>query len=258
MNDKQEKYAFVEKKVGETPLEALERFRESPEGHALGLNDQTKLTYAGRLDPMAEGQLLVLIGDECKHKDKYLGLDKEYEVDILFGIETDSYDSLGLPRLIPAMGDGAVQALKELDYGKYAGKFIQEYPAFSSKSVAGKQLHEWARIGEVPEEMPTKKVEIYEIEKLSENIMWADTLLNMLKRRIERVRRKNDFRQNEIMEAWDLMLSESDAIFTVHRIRVKCSSGTYMRSLAHRIGKDVGTGAFALRINRTKICLVVE
>jgi len=53
------------------------------------------MTYAGRLDPLAEGLLLVLTGEECKNKEKYLGLDKEYEVDVLFGFATDTYDILG-------------------------------------------------------------------------------------------------------------------------------------------------------------------
>ncbi|MEY2671815.1 MAG: tRNA pseudouridine synthase tRNA pseudouridine55 synthase, partial [Candidatus Parcubacteria bacterium] len=43
------------------------------------------MTYAGRLDPVAEGLLLVLVGDDCKEKDKYLDLNKEYELSILFG-----------------------------------------------------------------------------------------------------------------------------------------------------------------------------
>ena len=53
------------------------------------------MTYAGRLDPMASGVLLVLAGEETKNKDKYLGLDKEYDFEILFGFATDTYDILG-------------------------------------------------------------------------------------------------------------------------------------------------------------------
>ena len=54
------KFVTLEKAVGETPLSALERHRgEHPE--LLGI----PMAYAGRLDPMASGKLLVLIGDEC-------------------------------------------------------------------------------------------------------------------------------------------------------------------------------------------------
>jgi tRNA pseudouridine55 synthase len=37
------------------------------------------------------------------------------------------------------------------------------------------------------------------------------------------------------------------------RIEVQCSAGTYIRSLAHDIGKQLGTGAFCQELVRTKI-----
>ena len=45
---------------------------------------------------MASGKLLILIGDECKNQKKYFGLDKEYEFEVLFGVESDTGDVLGL------------------------------------------------------------------------------------------------------------------------------------------------------------------
>jgi tRNA U55 pseudouridine synthase TruB len=88
------KYRIILKNEAETPLQALDRLRK---------NDSTlknlPMTYAGRLDPMASGQLLILIGDECKKREKYDGLDKEYEVEILFGAESDTADILGLANL---------------------------------------------------------------------------------------------------------------------------------------------------------------
>lgn len=88
------------KKVGETPLECLGRWvKQNPK------YENMKMTYAGRLDPMAEGELLVLVGEECYEKEKYLGLDKEYEFDILFGFGTDTYDILGLTDLKVGFSD---------------------------------------------------------------------------------------------------------------------------------------------------------
>lgn len=81
----------IYKKIGETPLEALTRLRESvPE-----YKEET-LSYAGRLDPMAAGVMLVLAGDANKEREKYLNLEKDYSAEILFGISTDTYDTLGL------------------------------------------------------------------------------------------------------------------------------------------------------------------
>lgn len=49
------------KPVSITPLELIEKFRlDNP------LYKDSKLGYAGRLDPMAEGLLLILVGDENK------------------------------------------------------------------------------------------------------------------------------------------------------------------------------------------------
>lgn len=257
----------IYKEVGETPLEALERYRAGrPELAGL------PMTYAGRLDPMAEGQLLILIGEECKNKEKYLGLDKEYEVEMVFGIETDTYDALGLVTNavkadVEGVGIAAIGVLNQKSVSKfffdtkksskmhddwevYVGKLHQEYPPYSSKTFNGKQLHALARAGELPDEMPTKDVEIYSIESLGDGSITATDLKARIFNMIDKV--KGDFRQDEIKKRWGEVL-KVDASYSFVRIRVQCSSGTYMRSLAHKIGKDTKTGAIALTIKRIKI-----
>jgi tRNA U55 pseudouridine synthase TruB len=77
-------------------LEVLENFKEENPKYK-----EIKFAYAGRLDPMAEGQLLILVGDTCKERDKYLNLDKEYEFEILLGLKSDTKDLLGLAELNP-------------------------------------------------------------------------------------------------------------------------------------------------------------
>ena len=52
------------KQMGETPRERLERLRKEKSEYA-----HEVLSYAGRLDPMAEGVLLCLVGAENKHRD---------------------------------------------------------------------------------------------------------------------------------------------------------------------------------------------
>ena len=112
----------LEKKPGETPLECIRRFQaENPE------YEGEKMTYAGRLDPLATGVLLVLTGEECKQKEKYLGLDKEYELIILFGFGTDSMDLLGM---VEEKKEGAFNALgnyKRADFEKLLKKFEKTF-----------------------------------------------------------------------------------------------------------------------------------
>ena len=75
------KLLTIHKEVGETPLQALIRVRKL---HHIA--EDVPLAYAGRLDPMAEGILLVLIGDTCKSQNEYHRLDKKYVFEMLLGI----------------------------------------------------------------------------------------------------------------------------------------------------------------------------
>jgi tRNA pseudouridine55 synthase len=238
------KFEIIYKQIGETPLEALERFRAAQIAAGLAEFADVPMTYAGRLDPMAEGELLILIGDECKNKERWLGLDKEYEVEIVFGIETDTYDALGLALL------DQKNVPKPLVLETHVGRFIQEYPPYSSRTVHGRQLHELARTGGLPVEMPTKEVEIYSIELLKQEMITPVDLKTRIFSMIDKV--TGDFRQAEIKACWDKVMITGQP-FPTRTIRVKCSSGTYMRSLAHRIGKGAHTSAFALSIKRTKL-----
>lgn len=63
-----------------------------------------------------------------------------------------------------------------------------------------------------------------------------------------------DFRQKEIGARWEEVLSPvCVAMFSVAEVYIACSSGTYVRSIAHDLGKKLGTRALALRIVRTKV-----
>jgi tRNA U55 pseudouridine synthase TruB len=87
-----EKILFLHKEIGETPLQVLDNFKKDNKNYS-----DIKMAYAGRLDPLASGKLLVLVGNECKKRDKYLSLDKEYIFEILLDFKSDSQDVLGIP-----------------------------------------------------------------------------------------------------------------------------------------------------------------
>jgi len=118
---------MIHKHLGETPLEALQR------------TTKEKATYVGRLDPMATGKLLVLTGEDLQQKEALQDLDKEYIVEILLDVQTDTGDILGIPtyagRYTKASNNIIQKALK-----KEVGTYTLPYPAFSSKPVNGKPL----------------------------------------------------------------------------------------------------------------------
>jgi tRNA pseudouridine55 synthase len=231
------------KQWGETPLETLERVRmENPNLKSV------PLSYAGRLDPLAEGVLLVLCGEANKARNEYLGMDKEYECEILFGIKTDSGDLLGL---ISEIKEGEVnEVIIKESLSTLLGKQSFPYPVFSSKTVNGKPLFSWFKEGKIHEiEIPKTDVEIRNIEMTSLTSVNASDVLQKITKAVELI--KGDFRQSEILEKYTKCLSTQR--FTVAKIRVTCTSGTYMRTLAEMIGEKCGMPALAYSIKRTKI-----
>lgn len=237
----------VWKEEGETPFQLLERLRKENDA----LADQ-KLSYAGRLDPMAQGVLPILVGDDAnKNREAYLGMDKEYEIEILLGVETDSYDVLGIVQKVTKQ-TGEEEVSKNF-LEKYTGSFKQPYPPYSSKPVEGKSLFQWAREGKLDEiAIPTKSVEIAQIEYAGSTLVSKSKLLNNVKRRISHV--EGDFRQDDVVASWnDFLLESEEQDFQIISLKVLCSSGTYMRSLAQRIGSDLECGGLAYTITRTKV-----
>ncbi len=243
------------KKMGQTPLECMEVFRRDNPQYAT-----VPMTYAGRLDPLATGTLIVLTGDECKNKDRYTQLDKEYELTILFGVSSDTYDVLGIPKIdaspIAPSFDRVAQALSS-----FVGTFTQSYPAYSSKPVNGTPLFELARNahalgGAIQHELPAHQVTIHSITTVDDTLAEISSveLLKTVREMISTV--KGDFRQEESLRAWSAGLAPATArgeSFVTVRVRVHCSHGTYMRQLATDVGKELGIGALALRIHRGRV-----
>lgn len=237
------------KNLGETPLECLERFRaENPKYKDI------KMTYAGRLDPMAEGLLLILAGN-TKEKDKYLSLNKTYEFEVLLGVDTDTYDILGLvknvknDKQVPChSGISIWQVLEKIKNIK-----AQKYPPFSSRTVLGIPLFAWVRRNKLNDiAIPTKNIEIFDIQYLKErNISKKDLLKNVISR-IDKV--KGDFRQKEIVKSWRNFLEKSSPEnFVILSLVANVSSGTYIRGLVHEMGKMLGNCAIAYSIKRTRV-----
>ena len=119
----------IYKKVGETPLEAINRFRSANPEH-----QNVKMTYAGRLDPLAEGVLILLSGEAIHEKEKYLDLDKEYEAEIVFGFETDTYDILGLPKKKKMTKDFDRDELAGF-LNNFLGRNKERFPRYSSYKI---------------------------------------------------------------------------------------------------------------------------
>lgn len=234
------------KRVSETPLQTIERFVLSHPEYR-----DSKMTYAGRLDPMAEGVLVVLSGEKNKERDTYTGLDKEYEFEFILGAQTDTHDMLG------KVTAGKVKQIedKEIEKAlkKYVGTFAQKYPAYSSKVVDGVPLFDIARKGKISTVvMPEHNVIVNSIELLDKRKVPLAQFKHDLESKIKAV--KGDFRQDEILQLWKTYFeSGAQESVTIYKVKVFCGSGFYVRQLVSDIGNDLGTGAVTVSILRTRV-----
>lgn len=233
----------------ETPLECIKRFHVMHPEYA-----NVPMSYAGRLDPMAEGVLVVLVGAANKRREDFLALPKTYRVDILFGFATDTGDALGL--LMEMVTRASHKRVPHTVLSEYilglSGKRTQTYPAFSAKTVGGEALHSLAQRGALPEgDMPTHEVNIFSAALVGMRSITKETLLEELERDISRVR--GDFRQKQIMGCWEEHLRVLYGLsFDIATIEIACSSGTYMRAIATELGHALSIPALAYRIVRTR------
>ncbi len=266
------------KNQGETPLESLEKVRKE---HSISAD--IPMTYAGRLDPMAEGVMILLVGEECKNKDQYLGLDKTYKFEILVGFETDTYDLLGKVASSEDKISGPLEktASLEMDFGRssdlpteefdgrgqtipksissfayelesFVGTFIQKYPSFSSKTIGGKQLFQLSKDDELPEDLPEHEVAIHKLELISQRTVTKDDLQKDILERLSKVH--GDFRQEDIKAKWNEVFKQSaEAEYTIVSCVAECSSGTYIRQLVSDISDKIGLPLVTYSIKRTKV-----
>ena len=77
-------FLLIDKPTGVTSANCVYQLRK-----ILGIK---KIGHCGTLDPLATGLLPVCIGEATKFSSFMSDLDKTYEVDISFGLETDTGD----------------------------------------------------------------------------------------------------------------------------------------------------------------------
>jgi tRNA pseudouridine55 synthase len=189
-----------------------------------------KVGHTGTLDPLATGLLILLIGKEyTKLQDQYLKQDKTYECVAKLGLTTDTYDIDG-EKLIKSSWDEiskiSLENIQDI-LPSFTGNIEQQVPIFSAVRKNGRKLYKLARAAKHD---PNEKEKVTELLKdlPSRNITIHSLSID-------------DF-------IVDPKNQESFIKFTV-----SCSSGTYIRSLAHDMGETLGVGATVISLRRTKI-----
>ena len=196
-----------------------------------------KVGHAGTLDPLATGLLLVCIGKATKLAEALQASEKEYVATVEFGATTASYDlEQPVNQLFPYehINEEAVRAVLP----QFIGPLEQVPPVFSAKIVNGLRAYEYARSGE-PLELKTNHIEIHDIrlERFTlHNEMEGDGYVVD-----EVVRHVHNYHTSQT----------SDGSRPAATLRIRCSRGTYIRSLARDLGLALGSGAYLTALRRT-------
>lgn len=172
-----------------------------------------KVGHTGTLDPEVTGVLPICIGRATKIAEYMSDYGKEYIGEVTLGFSTETEDAHGAKvSEKPVTEDIPFQVIEDI-LKSMTGEIEQIPPMYSAVKVNGKKLYEYARQG-ISVERPKRKVTIYELE-----------LLNS-----------------------DKTLTKELPVFS---FRVKCSKGTYVRTLAVEIGERLGLPAHMSNLKRT-------
>jgi len=174
--------------------------------------------HTGTLDPFATGVLILLVGRATRLAQFLKNNEKEYEAVIRLGYATDTGDITGAPleetRLEPSLNESEIEAALLTLHGE----MDQVPPMYSAKKQGGRKLYEFARRG-LSVERPPVRVCIHELEPI----------------RVGNALLKDNRDGTRDLE-----------------VRVVCSAGTYIRTLAEEFGKRLGTSAHLAELRRTR------
>lgn len=147
---------LVYKPKGMTSFDVIAELRRK-------LNIQ-KIGHAGTLDPLAEGLLIIGLDKGTKKLASYVGLDKTYVFEILFGKKTTTADLEGeiieTKKIAKINRQELIQVLRKLN-----GKVLLEVPAYSAVKIKGQPLYRYARKGQKVI-LPIRESVIYSMELL--------------------------------------------------------------------------------------------
>lgn len=223
---------WVNKPIGWTPKMCVDKYRN---------NDKDKIAFAGRLDPMAYGLLPLIINGNQKLCDEVVSNYKTYRFKLILGIQTDTYDILGLINNYQEKTIYTVTELGEI-LDEHSKMKNQEYPPYSSKMILNEKTGKKTALWELTKNgievvLPTHDVDIEYIKLLSSDIISIDNLHKIIAHRINELPLNVDMRQADILELWGNFISENkDHVFQIIKCEASVSSGTYIRSIGNSMG----------------------
>jgi tRNA pseudouridine55 synthase len=179
---------------------------------------ERRIGHTGTLDPLASGLLPLVLGRATRLARFLSASAKGYDAIVRLGTETDSYDAAGQP--VGECYEGPMPDRATIDgaLASFHGTFLQQPPIFSAKKIAGVRSHALAR------QQRARRAPSVPAEPASKPVSVNVRDLQLVG-----------------VEGRDVAL------------RLTCSAGFYVRSLAHDLGQLLGTGAHLAALRRTRV-----
>ena len=213
-----------------------------------------KATHTGTLDPMAEGVLVVLTGEDRFKKSELADTKKTYDFSMLIGVSTDSHDLLGLSTKIAdklASLEEIVERMTTI-LPDFTGQQTQEQPLFSAGRKDGKSLFEFGAEGQEVDTLPTNTITISSLDILTVQVLPLAQIEREITQKIACV--TGNFRQEAILSDWKKTLKtlKSNAITQLPHItfRTTVSKRTYIRGIVRDLAKKLDIAATTFTLNR--------
>ena len=191
-----------------------------------------RVGHAGTLDPLADGVLPVAVGGATRMTTFLHGFSKSYVAVVMFGASTTTDDLEGRPVTRSSVLPSPSRIRRHLR--RLVGVTMQEPPSYSAVRIAGKRAYAVARTGKSPQ--LTKRKAYVASARLLELDFWTAEDLNRagLGRTVSESR-------------------ESSRGRLVAAIEIECGTGTYIRSIARDLGRELGCGACLAGLTRTRV-----
>ena len=171
-----------------------------------------KIGHGGTLDPDVVGVLPIAVGKATRMIEFMQDEGKIYEGEITLGYSTTTEDASGEVVAETPVLSPLDETIVDQAISGLTGPITQVPPMYSAVKVNGRKLYEYARAGQEVER-PERQVTIYSFERTS-----------------------------------SISYEENLARFS---FRVKCSKGTYIRTLSVDLGEKLGYAAHMSHLTRT-------
>ena len=199
---------------------------------------KVKVGHTGTLDPFATGLLILLSGKMTKKSNEFLKLDKIYEATLKLGFTSSTGDPEGEINEYP-------QKTKFTKIEEHKGK-ISDFAAEGAKQCDKISNLSHCGASEISEFCQTF------VGKITQTPPKFSAIKINGQRAYKLARKGEDFEiPSREIEIYNIEILNYN--YPELKIRVHCSSGTYIRTLAEDIGEKLGTGAYLTALRRVRI-----